>query len=308
MEPSAVTAALGTDLTCPTGVIGVAVPWWNRGWAADATLHLLDVWGRERTPALLANLYPWSDVLDERLGSDGSRGLTDVLSGERSFADVAVKSDSGTFAYLPFGQPQRSDPGDAAGWGERSMFAETREQTRALLESGALRALSARVRRADGLLVLFLPFEAGQDLAGSGLLDGFVAFGDDDPGAWSRIHEVLRIPHRRGRSRAPSDGDSSTAATGAVAIPRGRPPGWRAARARAARWASGLGQLLVVLLILVSFVVGIVWLLDVMSQEEEAGGTGVALWANPPALVRAPPTVDLPPLRSPVNDPSGRHG
>lgn len=292
MERSGDTAALGSNARCPTGVIGVAVPWWNRGWAADATVHLLDRWGRERTPALLANLYPWSDVLDERLGSDGSMGLTEVLGGERTFAEVALKSDSGTFAYLPFGEPRRSDPGDAAGWEERSRSAETRQQTHALLESGALKALSEEVRRADGLLVLFLPFEAGQEVAASGLLDGFVAFGEDDPGAWSRVREVVRIPHRRSRSSAPPEGDSASAATGAVAIPRGRPPGWRAARARAARWASGLGQLLVVLLILVSFVVGIVWLLDVMSQDEEAGGTGVALRATPPALVRAQPSRD----------------
>ena len=229
-------------------------------------------------------------MLDERLGTDGSPGLTEVLRGERTFAEVALKSGSGTFAYLPFGEPRRSEPGDAAGWGERSMFAETRQKTRALLESGALKALSEQVCRADGLLVLFLPFEAGQEVAASGLLDGFVAFGDDDPGAWSRIRELFRIPHRRGRSPAQPEGEFGSVTTGAVEIPRGRPPGWRVARARAARWASGLGQLLVVLLILVSFVVGIVWLLDVMSQEEEAGGTDVAIRSSPPALVRALPS------------------
>lgn len=137
-------------------VLGVVTGPGSEEWNADAAVELAQAVGERRRPAFLANLSPELEALDRAFEAERGPGLTDVLAGEGTFADIARKASDRSFAYLPAGEGATL-PGE-------------------LLEAAALGQLAERLRDAGGSLLVVLPRGAVEQMHRTEWLDGYVAF------------------------------------------------------------------------------------------------------------------------------------
>lgn len=125
-------------------------------WNASAAVELAQAVGERRRPAFLANLSPELEALDRTFEAERRPGLTDVLAGEGTFADIARTASGRSFAYLPAG--------------EGAALPEE------LLEAASLGRLAERLREVGGSLLIVLPRGAVEQMHRTEWLDGYVAF------------------------------------------------------------------------------------------------------------------------------------
>lgn len=150
----------------------------------EAVVELASQLGRGRR-TLLANLSGSSSGLDAFLDSVDADGLAAVLGGEGRLGEVAVRPGTHRFLYLPAGEvasfhPWLGSTGDpSADATPEDAGAEGGSPLGVLLER-----LTQRIRRADAILLLYMPPELTRAAGVAELLDGLVSLsGEPAPAA-----------------------------------------------------------------------------------------------------------------------------
>lgn len=141
----------------------------------EAVVELASHLGRARR-TLLANLSGSSSGLDGFLESAEAGGLAAVLGGEGRLGEVAVRPGTRRFLYLPAGDVASFHPWLGSN-GDPSTDA-TSEDPRAAGGSPLgilLERLTERVRRAEAILLLYMPPELTRAAGVAALLDGLVS-------------------------------------------------------------------------------------------------------------------------------------
>lgn len=167
--------ALARSLSEDLRVVGLLAQLPDDAASLEAVVELASSLGRDRR-TLLANLAGSSSGLDPFLEAGEAEGLAAVLRGDGKLGEVAIRPGTRPFLYLPAGDVPSFRPWlrarDEAGETptEKGDAAEGDSALEVLLER-----LAERIRRAEAVLLLYLPAElARTDLAGV-LLDGVVS-------------------------------------------------------------------------------------------------------------------------------------
>lgn len=168
--------ALARSLSEDLRVVGLLARLPDDPGSLEAVVELASSLGRSRR-TLLANLTGSSSGLDAYLEAGASRGLAAVLRGEGRLGEVAVRPGTRPFLYLPAGDVPSFRPWLRPG---RETDREDGEDLDADEDGGAplellLERLTERIRRAEAVLLLYLPAELARTDAAAELLDGLVS-------------------------------------------------------------------------------------------------------------------------------------
>ncbi|MFW6192572.1 MAG: SPOR domain-containing protein [Gemmatimonadota bacterium] len=167
--------ALARSLPEDLRVVGLLADLPDDRGSLEAVVELASQLGRTRR-TLLANLSGSSSGLDSFLESGDAGGLAAVLGGEGRLGEVARRPGTHRFLYLPAG-----DVGGFHPWLESSAEPSTDPASGdAAAEGGSplgilLERLTRRIRRADAILVLYMPPELTRAADVAALLDGLVS-------------------------------------------------------------------------------------------------------------------------------------